>query len=125
MSNKLDSTPFEVARRKVARLPKLKGNLTNENILDILRQHFIYEVPKERVADNYDHLGPRDSIIRAMSKLQGKDTSRFQKVRAIFRQMCLELGMADPFTDYKSDQDKERIRRRKQSQRTLGVFDHD
>jgi hypothetical protein len=117
----VDRTPLEVARRKVARLPKLKGELTNEEAFEMLRLKYIEEKAEQWIADQYDHKVKRSFLNRIMSDKEGTDTSRLPAVRAIFKQMMLELGLPCPFVEYKSEKEEARLER-KRKQKGLGVW---
>lgn len=106
--------------KRIQRLIPLKGPISNHDAFNMLCRHYIDHVPKEQIADEYEHLVGRDYILRILSESTGKDTSRLPAVRNIFADYMEILGKKRPFKPYKSPKQKKKIEQMKRE--GLGVI---
>lgn len=112
--------PKERILKRLSRLVPLKGPISNQDAFNILCRHYIDKEPKDKLADEFEHLVGRDYILRILCEYEGTDTSRLPMVRNIFADYMELMGHKRPFKKYLAPKEKKKLEKIKKE--GLGIL---
>jgi hypothetical protein len=93
-------------------IPEVKGQIKNVDVFRILYSHFVNGLTKEELIERWTpDGGDKSYVARILSTKQGVDTSRRPRVRNVFRNFMIKVGLECPFEKYITSESKRKNKR--------------